>query len=310
MHPSQPNDHHPLVTAYPQFGPLIDDHDAENVGPLVADLAWRANTDGQRAPQSERGTRWEALTAATLQYLAQRHLTAEYQVEELTNPAAAWLREQVRRRAGIVLLLGVWELQETQWRRVGGHYVTVAGLSLDGEPVLGVADPLADMAAGGNRGRAEPMDPSFHSCRLAPRAHDDAAVVSLDTWTLVPSDLPLGQPVLLGYFTPRTYGEAAAFRGQNTGAAFAAYAGDWQRGPVVMALDAGMAIIPRGAPPATASPAAHSPSAPIPTTSPTPAGRTLTPPLPSATPTTWPATSPSANPSWRRIWLPLGLRRR
>ncbi len=290
--PSQPNDHYPLVTAYPRFGPPVDDHSPENVGPLVEDLAQRAKTNGQQDAKAQRGSAWEDLVAGVSDYLAARHLESALLLQTAIAPDPAWLRQQVANRAGVVLLLGVWEDQAGSWRRVGGHYVAVAGSSLTGHEVA-VADPLADAAALGGPGQMEPPDPGLHSCRLAPRAHDDAAVVSHDLWALVQANLPGGQYVLEGYFTAATYGEAAAFRDQNPIAAFADHAGAWLRGRVVMALDAGLAIVPAPAAGTPMLPPATATLTPPPT--PTAPGYTVLPPTATGDPTSAVPPLPTAN---------------
>jgi hypothetical protein len=138
----------------------------------------------------------------------------------------------------------------------------------------------------------------LHSCREAPAAHDDAAVLSHDAYRLVGAELPDNRPVLERYFEPLTQGEAAAFAGQNGAAALAAHSGRWLQGEVVMAVDAALGIVPAAA---TATPTA-TPTA------------TSTPDTPTATVTVAPsATLPRATatrteqtpPGGARLFLPL-----
>ncbi len=269
--PSQAHDGHALVTAYPAFGPPRDDHSTANLGPLVEDLAVRVDTDGRRSSRAVRGTAWEAFTAGMTAYVAGRRLSDAYAVASVEAPGAAWLGAQAARRAGVALLLGVWEAQPDGWRRVGGHYAALAGVGIDPAAVA-LADPLADTAALGAAGRALPAGADAHSCRTAPRAHDDAAAVSHDAFALVGEPaLPGGRRVLAGYFTPDNAGEAAAFQGLNPSAALTAHAAEWRRGTVVMAVDAALALVPAptagpsaaSSPTATAGPTATpSPTAP------------------------------------------------
>ncbi len=267
--PDQPHDGHGLVTAYPAFGPPRDDHSLGNLGPLVEDLAFRLDTDGRRSSRAVRGTAWEGLTAGIAAYVEGRRLGRAYAIETAEAPGAAWLRDRAARGAGIVVLVGVWESQPGGWRWVGGHYVAVAGVATAADAV-GLADPLGDAAGLGAPGRATPAGADAHSCRTAPRAHDDAAVVSHDAFGLAADPaLPGGRMVLAGYFTPENAGEAAAFQALNPSAATAAHAGVWQHGPVVMAIDAALALVP-AAPPATPGGTATATAAAVATESTTP----------------------------------------
>jgi hypothetical protein len=280
--PPTVRDGHPLVIGYPRFGPAVDDHSAENLGPLVEDLAARANTDGLRRAESVRGTRWEDLVAAVDELVRARGLAADYTLRSASSPDGAWLARQVASSAGVVVGLGVWEAQAEGWRRVGGHYAAVAGAAPDGAWVA-LSDPLADLAALGGEGRSVPPGPAGHSCREAPRAHDDPAVVSHDGHRLIAEPaLPHGAAVLAGYFGEANQGEAAAFEGQNPVDALAEHRGAWKRGAVVMALDAALALVPVGAATPTASPTRPPPTAPF-TDTPEPTATTPATQTPTAT---------------------------
>lgn len=274
--PPTVSDGHGLVTFYPVFGRAKDDHDPANLGSLVEDLALRLGTDG-RGGGERRGTAWEGLVGGLRDYLAARRLEGSYTLETRTAPDAAWLRRWTDEGAALVAALGVWERQGDGWRRVGGHVAAVAGVAPEGgavsgpsAPVLGavaLADPLADQVAQTGRGRMVPPDPALHSCRLAPAAHDDAAVVAHDGYALTvgqpEAPLPDQRLVLAGYFGLEAMGEAAAFAGQNPIDLPAAQRGDWRGGVVVMALDAALAIVPAPAlrPPSPTAPTTATPNA-------------------------------------------------
>jgi hypothetical protein len=284
--PSEPHDGFGLVTAYPIFGPAFDDHDQVNLFPLIEDLAGRAGTDGRGGQTVTRGTRWEDLTAAVSQYLHVRRQASRYQVVQRAAPDTAWLTDQLTARGGVVLQLGVWERQAEGWRRVGGHYAALAGVDDLGRVAL--SDPLADGAALGAPGRAVPPGAAGHSCREAPRAHDDAAVVSHDAYALAEApDLPDGRRLLEGYFQPANWHEAAAFAGQNPSTALQDRAGTWQRGEVVMALDGAIAIRPGAGVAPTASPTRGG-------ASPTRPASSATPSAPGPTASRSPEASPTA----------------
>lgn len=319
--PPRASDGHGLVTAYPVFGRARDDHDPGNLPLLVEDLALRAGTDGRGGTKPERGTSWTRLRDALGDYLAARRLATLYRVEVDDRPQAAWLRPRQAAGAAFVLALGVWEQQEAGWKRVGGHYAGLAGLSAPraGEPDwLALADPLADQAALGGAGRALPPGPDLHSCRLAPAAHDDPALLSHDGYPLAEASLPNGALILRGYFGLDAQGEAAAFAGQNGLELAAEHRGDWQGGAVVMALDAALAIVPDPQLlPATATPAASptspsTPTAAVSTATPLPSSTsagdaTITPPPSTATATRGaeiPPFTPGDEGSPRPLWLP------
>jgi hypothetical protein len=180
-------------------------------------------------------------------------------------PDVAWLAVQHSGEAAVVVALGVWERQPAGWRRVGGHYATLAGVGLS-TGAIALADPLADMVVETGNGRTVPADPSLHSCRTAPRAHDDASIVAHDAFFLSHEPaLPHGGAVLTGYFTSDNQGEAAAFQGQNPMHDLAGYRADWLRGSVVMAIDAAVAI---SVPPGTVATATAWPPSATPTTAP------------------------------------------
>lgn len=307
--PPAVQDGHPLVTAYPVFGRAIDDHAPENLPALVDDLALRAGTDGLGQPRAERGTRWESLVEATRDYVRGRRLSSHYAVVTTERPDTTWLAQRIAETAGVVLLLGVWESQENGWRRVGGHFVALAGSDSTAGTVA-VADPLVDAAGIGGPGRSMPMDPRLHSCRTAPRAHDSPAVISHDAYALEPQPaLPGNRSVLTGYFSAASYHEAAAFVGQNAALSLQGMAGAWRGGEVVMALDAALALVPDGF------------SRPSPTPSPTVSPTATASPSPTATHTATPDASPTRPPltvatdlparvTHPRLVLPIALRRR
>lgn len=295
--PPAVSDGHGLVTFYPVFGRARDDHDPANLGSLVEDLALRLGTDG-RGGGERRGTAWQGLVGGLRDYLAARRLDGSYTLETRTAPDAAWLRRWADEGAAVVAALGVWERQGDAWRRVGGHYAAVAGVVPEGgvgagppAPVLGtvaLADPLADQVAQNGRGRMVPPDPALHSCRLAPAAHDDAAVAAHDGYALTvdlsEAPLPDQRLVVAGYFGLEAMGEAAAFAGQNPIDLPAEQGGDWRGGVVVMALDAALAIVPAPVlrPPSPTSPATATATV-TPTREAAPTRTTTSSPEPTAT---------------------------
>lgn len=306
--PPAVRDNHALVTAYPAFGPPRDDHDIENLGPLIEDLAVRVNTDNRGQPGAVRGTAWESFVHGTEDYVASRRIKSGYSVASTVRPSGAWLRSQFTRGAGVVVLIGVWEQSGAEWRRVGGHYAALAGADAQGEAVA-LADPVYDQSVWpDNGGRMVPADGAVHSCRNAPHGHDDAAVLSHDRYALFPPQgLADGEWALAGYFRPETFGDGAAFAGQNPAEFLAAASGAWQRGVLIGALDAALAVQPRGGEPGppTATDAPPPATAPPPTDEPTDAPSAPSPTVPPSPTRARSTDEPLGHRlSFGRIWLP------
>jgi len=97
-------------------------------------------------------------------------------------PDFYWIEEEVERCQDVILLLGFWQAYDDQappedWWRVGGHYVTCAGVNSSGMQ-LGISDPFFDNAGAGGPGRIPVPHPYPHNssvvgfaklCRWEPR---------------------------------------------------------------------------------------------------------------------------------------------
>jgi hypothetical protein len=110
----------------------------------------------------------------------------------------------------IILLLGFWQLGGVEWRRVGGHFVTLAGTCTDSTKV-GLCDPARDAAETGWPGRIRPPD-EHPSHPVGDTLHNDPQYVSQDIyWALVES-FSAGNWRLVFY---QDFEEIAPFEGQN-----------------------------------------------------------------------------------------------
>ncbi len=184
MHPVI-QDGYPLVTSY---DPTWDDHDPENVPPLVEDLAYRLDTGGQRTHITHTGTYAADFAPAITQYLADHGLAGSYTVEEMASPDFQWVVDHVHRSQDVILLLGFWQLQGNHWQRIGGHYVTVPGI--DGQhQMIAFSDPAADAAEAGGPGRVLPCP---HGAPHLTTRHNDAGLVSHDIYNVVQTSSPGG----------------------------------------------------------------------------------------------------------------------
>jgi uncharacterized protein YegL len=206
------NDNYPLVQSYSPG--QWDDHDPRNLPPFVADLAWRMDTDGQRTGGKWAGTYVSDMYNAIRGYLSDRGLADAYTVTMVEKPTFNWVAYEVERCEDVILLLGFWTQEATGWKRVGGHFVTVAGVEQAAWRIA-FSNPIQDSAESGWPGRvlngtliAHSPIPGHNSS-----VHNDAGNVSHDIYNAVSTDSPGG------LWGPASYVDSAAaianFFGQN-----------------------------------------------------------------------------------------------
>ena len=169
-------DEFPLVQAYNS-----DDHGAENVPWLITDLASRMSTcmngttnvvDMEKAIDA-----W--LDETGLNDTLYEHTSVQY-------PDFSWIESEIERSQDVILLLGFYENYSCYWERVGGHYVTCAGVNSSARRIA-LSDPFFDHNASGNGpGR---MVPDPHPASYSATFHNDAQNLSHDYYnvTLVPN---------------------------------------------------------------------------------------------------------------------------
>jgi hypothetical protein len=217
--PPEVSDGHDLITSFGSW----DDHDAQNVLPLVNDLATRLGTNGAIA-----GTEISALVPALQTYVMDKGLQDSYVVTMTASPSFEQLLSWVGDGDGIVLLLGFWEWQGDQWVYLGGHYVAVAGV----EPVnryMAVSDPFRD--AWEAQEAALGRSPVTHDYPHNTDVHNDAQYVSHDAYRVVATEGPGGVGALESYVP--AFAGIQNFVGQNVAAALAPYLGDYSGSPVI-----------------------------------------------------------------------------
>jgi len=187
-----PADGSPWVQNY---GPW-DDHDPGNVPPLIEDLARYMLTDVGKC-----GTNVFEMEMGIEAYLHDRGLDLQYYEHTVEMPNFSLIEEEVERCEDVILLLGFWQWQdypEPGWVRVGGHYVTVAGVN-SWNWWIAFSDPLIDNAEVGGPGRVRPVSPHPP---LHPILHNDAAYVSHDMYKVLDySNSPGGIISIEGYPT-------------------------------------------------------------------------------------------------------------
>ncbi|MBM4432342.1 MAG: hypothetical protein FJ026_18640, partial [Chloroflexi bacterium] len=167
----------------PSFGDW-DDHDAQNVVPLVNDLATRLGTN---QTGGARGTDVDMMLPALQTYLAEKSLQNAYKVTLTASPSFDQLLSWVQSGKGVVLLLGFWEWQGDRWVYLGAHYVAVAGI----EPVnryLALSDPFRD--AWEAREAVLGRSPVSHLYPHDAEMHNDAQYVSHDAYHMLTAEGP------------------------------------------------------------------------------------------------------------------------
>jgi len=205
------SDHFSLVTSY---NPAWDDHDSQNVDPLVRDLALLMDTDGIRTHDGHTGTRWQDMEAGIKQYLIQQGVAGLFEVHNSTFPIFPWIESEVERCQDVELFLEFWRFTGS-WQKLydnpsleAGHFVTCAGVNSTSSELL-VSDPYQDAFEAGTNPKGR--SPVLHGYPHPSQLHNDAQFVSQDAygvapWT-VPPPSPYPNPVweLLGYLQTMGY---------------------------------------------------------------------------------------------------------
>ena len=182
-------------------------------GELVERLAWYFDTDGVRTGYCEfSGTYVDSMQWGIDRWFEAETLVVNGDTSTLADslyertweePTFAWVETLVEKCQDVILLVGFWYEDPPgsgNWYRIGGHYLTVAGINSE-ELLIAVSDPYYDNAEAGGRGRV--LDgviiPHPHGAHGA-TVHNDAGNVSHDIYDVVdPSPSPGGLWGLDGY---------------------------------------------------------------------------------------------------------------
>lgn len=208
------NDNYPLV---PLFGNW-DDHDPRNVQPFVSQLAgFMGTTPGA-------GTNVVNLANGIQSYINSRGLAAQYTVSLQPKPTFEWVEDEVRRSEDVILLVGFWQEQTpgapASARRVGGHYLTVAGIDALNN-AIGFSDPYRNNAEAGGAGRVLPgPHAALHPTPgpISDTVHNDAKYISHDLYPYQPTQTPGGIWGPQNYVNPNPFvscPQIQNFQGQN-----------------------------------------------------------------------------------------------
>ena len=174
----------PISDTYTLLKPFDtwDDHDPSNVAPLINDLADKYfNSD-------ETGTDIVEMYDGLQAYLRSHDLWDDYIVSLVKMPDFSWIAEETMRSEDVILLLGFWQQLPTQeWVRIGGHYVTVAGVDPT-QNQIAFSDSLLDQAEVSGIGRVLSGTLITHSPLPGHSAtvHNDAGNISHDLYAVLP----------------------------------------------------------------------------------------------------------------------------
>jgi hypothetical protein len=188
--PDTVNDDFPLVWAY---DPAFDDHDTNNVMPLIDDLAWHMDTDGKRTGDGSVGTNVFEMEAAIAEWFLETETDTIFYKHTKKAPDFYWIEEEIERCEDVILLLGFWQYYGEYWLRVGGHYVTCAGVNSD-SLAIAFSDPFYDMAEMGWPGRVRDGILISHAAGHGSYDHNDAGNISHDFYRVVHDQLSPGGP--------------------------------------------------------------------------------------------------------------------
>ena len=225
-------------------------------GELVERLAWCMDTDGMRTGSAHSGTNVKDMQACIDNWLNDTGLENFLYEHTVKMPEFEYIEEEIEHSQDVILLLGFWEWQTDRWVRIGGHYVTCAGVNSTppaSYPWLGtiaISDPFFDNARATGFGRFTPIPPGVpYTAEL----HNNASYVSHDYyWVLhVPnpgetSDMsPGGYWELPDYGSGYPSGWVLNFEGLNCPEEFESMQGEWLGGTIKTEIEYAVIISPK-----------------------------------------------------------------
>lgn len=162
-------------------------------GELVERLAQFMNTDSPPFSFAY-GTEIDEMEKGIRKWLITEGLSGFFEVHKIQRPSFPYIDDEVRASEDVILLLGFWEYDDSEnhWYRVGGHYVTVAGIYFKGDTQkIALSDPYIDWAERGGAGiiRNSPWSPhpaGVHTSEF----HNDPGNASHDFYGVSPAAFP------------------------------------------------------------------------------------------------------------------------
>jgi len=152
-------------------------------GELIERLAWYMDCDGIRTGEPHCGTYVYDMQQAIDWWLEEAGIDSLYEIT-VERPDFYYIEEEIERSEDVILLLGfwVWDAEHNEWLRIGGHYVTCAGVNSE-SLLIAFSDPFYNAAEMGLPGR---VLPGPHPPQHHPNLHNDAAYVSHDFYHVAP----------------------------------------------------------------------------------------------------------------------------
>jgi hypothetical protein len=185
----------PPPTAQPFVpGPQVPGGELPPWGELVERLAWQFDTDGIRTGYCQHaGSNVLQMQEGIQQWLGSEIFedgsTLADSLCELTTaqPMFEYVSSLVERSEDVILLLGFWYENppgSEQWYRVGGHYVTIAGVNSQ-DLMIALSDPFINHAELGYPGRVgDGLLIEHQHGTHNPTAHNDVGNVSHDVYAV------------------------------------------------------------------------------------------------------------------------------
>ncbi|MBK6911074.1 MAG: T9SS type A sorting domain-containing protein [bacterium] len=187
--PPTASDHYSLVSSPV---PTMDDHLPQNVIPFITTL-------GNSLPG---GIGFAGITLGQMRLMIENYLSSpavnlhgHYKITIVQSPTFDEIYRQVEQSQDVIVLLGFWQLDQSgQWGRLGGHYVTVAGVdSQNNVKAISFSDPISNAAEAGAPGIVWNGFLTPHGLPGHPAAeHNDAGNVSHDYFNISASASPGG----------------------------------------------------------------------------------------------------------------------
>jgi hypothetical protein len=224
-------------------------------GELVERLAWYFNTDGIQTGYCEfTGTKINQMQQGIDQWLSSEKVNNVLYERTWSRPTFTWVETLVEKSQDVILLLGFWfedPPASGEWFRIGGHYVTVAGVNSE-QGMIAFSDPFVDAAEMGfpgivGDGYIIPHPHGSHD----PTVHNDEGNVSHDIYVIYDSPSPggvWGLPEYAIYMDP--YYWAWNFFNQNVPDEFVPLTAPWNEiSPIFTEVEYAVEISPWEYPP-------------------------------------------------------------
>ena len=219
---------------------IWDDHDAQNVIPTVDMLAGCMGT-------SFMGTDIMAMYHCATSYIASLGLDDTLEVHLFDMPNWELIRDEVKRSQDVILLLGFWQPDPASplgWSRIGGHYVTVAGVDTTDTPdggMIFISDPFQDW---NERMAGDPVHPTNAHNDLALNSGPHYSIMHDGYLMLMGSESPGGMLWIPEYWLTMMPEEVMWFFMLNCPEEFLQYQNDWLGGPIQVEVEYAMMICP------------------------------------------------------------------